>query len=719
MNKTVSTKVPQNSASHGRQTSGETEARIDLGDLFRTIWRGKWIVGLFVLLAVGFGIYYAYFMATPLYRSTAVVMLNNREEQVVDLESVVGGLGSDTSVVNTEVQVLQSRSLLNKVVADQDLTEDPEFNPALRPPSAKTRLKAQIKSLLGLPESNQEDFTAEDQAARERAATVDALGRALSVRNVAQSLVFNVTVETTSAKKSAQIADALVRLYILDQIEVKFEATEQATSWLTDRVSELREELETAEARLNAFRAETELIDAETLAAMERQLQELRDRRGEVTASLETNQAQLEALQGLQDDPAAFAEESGDSQLQQFLPRIDEDGIGQAFDNRVEQIVSRIELNIQRNRNQIQALDTSISELEQQIERQSKDLIDLQQLTRETEASRLLYEYFLARLKETSAQQGIHQADSRILSSAVVPINPSAPRKSMILLMCGILGLMVGTVVVLLREARNKAIRTPDQLETATGYTVWGTIPQLPQRTRKSVLKYLSEKPTSAAAEAIRNLRTSVLLSNVDEPPRVIMVSSSLAAEGKTTMSIALAQNLARMGRSVLLIEGDIRRRVFQEYFNEKDAKGLSDVLTQGVDLADAVFRDENIGADVLLGDKSAYNAADLFSSNRFGSFIEHAREQYDTVVIDTPPVLLVPDARIIAQVADAVMLVVRWNFTQEAEVTNALRMFESVDRPVDGLVLNQVNVNSMKRYGGGYGYGYGYDKAGSRYYIN
>nr|WP_255572013.1 tyrosine-protein kinase domain-containing protein [Celeribacter sp. PS-C1] len=361
---------------------------------------------------------------------------------------------------------------------------------------------------------------------------------------------------------------------------------------------------------------------------------------------------------------------------------------------------------------------TSVTAREADIARQSDELIQLQQLTREAEASRLLYEYFLSRLKETSAQEGIQRADSRILSNAVLPGGPSEPRKSLILAMSIIVGAIIGIGGVLLWEMRQNGYRLSSELEEDTGMPVMGQLPIFPTSSRRDALEYLAAKPTSAAAEAIRNLRTSVLLSSMDRTPKVIMLSSALPGEGKTTVSFALAQNFVGLGKKVLLIEGDIRRRVFSQYLDVKDAKGMMAVLSGETSLAGAAIHDPVLGADILISEQTDVNAADILSSQQFKSFIDTARETYDIVIIDTPPVLVVPDARVVAQLADTVLFTVHWDKTSKTQLRDALRMFDMVGGRINGLVLNQIDPKGMRNYGYGDSYG-AYGAYGSQYYTN
>ncbi len=694
------------------------DAEINIGALLGVLWRGKWLIvaciGVVVLIA---GVY-VFALAVPSYKADAVVMLDTRAEQVVDLQSVLGGLSGNSSEVTSEAEVLKSRGLMGKVVDKLNLTEDPEFNATLQPPSGLTLLKARIKGLIGA-DTPKGVLPPDVAAARTRDNTITALLGHVAVRNIPLSLVFDVTVETQDPVKSAQIADTIVNLYILNQLDVKFQATEQATSWLTKRVADLQAELEQAEQKVKEFSTSTDLVDQDTLAALERQLKDLRDRVTEAKTQQTASAARLEAIDAAR-TRTDQAQATGDSILLGLLPKVavEDPAAVQAFDQRFQMLLKRAQVDVDRTGSQIAALEKSASELETQISRQGQDLITLQQLTREADASKLLYEYFLSRLKETSAQQGIQQADSHLLSKAVVPAYPSAPRKSLIGAMSVVLGLMLGAAMVLIREARQNTFRTARDLEYGTGYTVMGQVPSLPARRRKDAVSYLASRPTSAAAEAIRNLRTSVLLSNIDRPPQVIVATSSIPGEGKTTLSLALAQNFTGLGKKVLLIEGDIRRRVFSQYLEVDRKEGLLAVLSGSNDLNDVVIHDPSIGCDVLIGEASSTNAADVFSSERFKRFLEEARNSYDQIIIDTPPVLVVPDARVIAQIADAILFVVKWDKTSKGQVEEALRMFESVGQRVSGLVLNNISQRGMKRYGYGGKYG-AYSAYGRKYYNN
>ncbi|WP_223870843.1 GumC family protein [Salipiger aestuarii] len=451
---------------------------IDLRAMLHTLWRGRYIILAITTVAVLLGGYYAYAVATPLYRSEVVVMLNSRDQQVVNLDSVVGGLGRDSSVVNTEVEVLRSRDLLGKLVDQQDLISDPEFNGALNPPSALAQAKASVQSLLGMAPPPAGEAT-ENGNQLTRQSVIDALRGAVSVRNVPDSLVFQVTVEAEDPRKATRLADALVEMYIDNQLEVKFEATEQAASWLSERVSELQTELEAAETRAQEFSTGIDLISPADLEGAERQLKDLRDRTADTQLRLDAAQARQAALAAAR-TPQEQADATRDARLEAMLDDLGQADVATRFELRFDALVQQADQEVARLENQVRVLSGSLSDFEARVQQQNTDLITLQQLTREAEASRLLYEHFLARLKETSAQQGIQQADSRVLSHAVIPVIPSEPRKSRILMLYGVLGLMAGAALVLFREAISDSFRDAQLLEATTGYAVVGEIPRIP-----------------------------------------------------------------------------------------------------------------------------------------------------------------------------------------------------------------------------------------------
>ncbi|WP_353348208.1 Wzz/FepE/Etk N-terminal domain-containing protein [Aquicoccus sp. SU-CL01552] len=696
------------------------DSDLDLIEILATLWRGRWVIGVCALIALLVGAFYAYGVAVPKYAATVQVMLRGQGQQLVDIQSVVSGVSTDAESMNTELQVIQSRKLAEQLVDQLNLTTDPDFNPFLQeaPTFSLSGLAKRAKGLVGMevaasPSSSEEQI---------HNATVDRVLGSISAAVLRGTRIFDVEATTVDAGKSVLLANTLAELYIADQIAVKFEATERAVAWLSQRVSELEADLKAKEEAVKELRAGSGLVSAEGLAALNQQAKDLRARLEELqgtSAQLRETQAKLEELRDAGDADAMQAA-FPDPVLKQLFQRISE-GEPEArelFDSRFDLLLQREANGLQRTLDQAAALDDSYTELQRRIEAQSADLVRLQQLERDAGATRVLYETFLTRQKETTVQRGLQEADARILSPAVYGRHVE-PRKSLIMALTTVLGLVIGSGMVLLRQVLHNGFRTAEVLEQHTGTTVLGQIPRIPISARQGLIDYLNAKPTSAASEAVRNLRTSVLLSNIDHPPKVIMSTSSLPGEGKTTQAIALTHNLSKMGKRVLLIEGDIRRRTFTQYFKDVPKGGILTALAGEQPLSEVVFFDQRLGADVLMGEKSNINAADLFSSDKFYEFMHRAREAYDFVVVDTPPVLVVPDARVIGQSVDAILYSVNWDKTTKAQVDEGLRQFRTANLRITGTVLSQIDPKGMRRYGYGGKYSaYGaYSGYGSGYY--
>lgn len=713
----------------------EGEDRIDLPGLARTIWRGKLWILLCVGLSLGYSSYKTFVTAVPLYEASAEMALQISSPPTPDLQAIVQGFSGDEASINTEMAIITSGELIARVVDELDLVNDPEFNGNLEDPEARPdplaqvsgAVRAAIGSVVGalIPgggaEPEPEELAAEDLAREERRGVIDSVRGAFSTQSSWDTFVFTISATSRDPDKATLLANTLARLYRDDQIRTKVEATERMATWLSERVGELRAELDTRQNEISDLRARSALVSDESLQALNEQAIALRSELGDVQGQLVRIDERLAALRAVEgsDDIQAKLRAAQDGQLEAAAADLaaSEPGAGLRFERRFSQILLQTAAERERAVTRLDELQRDVDELSTQFGGQSADLLALQQLEQETEATQVLYETFLTRLKEATVQESAHQADSRLLTQAGAGFQIE-PRPSQSLALALIFGLLAGIALVLGREFLQNTFRSAEDLEARTGRSVLGQVPRMPVRTRPETIRYLIDKPTSAAAEAVRNLRTSLLLSDVDRPPRVIMTTSSVPAEGKTTLTIALAQNLAGLDKRVLLIEGDIRRRTFDAYFRDGQGQGgsLLSVISGKQAIEEAAFRPEGLGFEVLMGERSPVNAADLFSSQSFGRLIEQARGLYDYVLIDTPPVLVVPDARVIAQVADAVVYVVHWDRTPKAQVEEGLRQLRSVNVAVTGLVLSRIDPKGMKRYG--YGGRYGpYSRYGRSYY--
>jgi capsular exopolysaccharide synthesis family protein len=540
-------------------------------------------------------------------------------------------------------------------------------------------------------------------------------------------MVFAVNAYSPDPVKAAAIANAVAEAYIEDQLDAKLEVTRRATEWLSVRSEELRARLEESEERVEMARRSSQLINETALQAENRQLKDLRQRASELERDLRTRDLQLEALRSLSRTggttlPDAVTVSPQLVQISRQLATATgerEAVLREQFTMQLERDIATAEAQRRLIEEQRALVESSTAEMESEISRKSAELIALRQLERESEANRAVYEFFLTRMNETSAQAGIQRPDARMLSHAVAPTAPTTPRVMRAYAIAIFLAMILGSTVIVARDRMQTSFRSPREFEKAIGKRVLAMIPEAPTSGRRKLFDFMLANRGSNFAEAIRNLRTSILLSWIDQPKQVVMVTSSTPAEGKTTVSLSLAVDFARTGKKVLLVECDIRRRVFSQYMKTDEAKGVVAVLAGTATLEEALVHNAEGGVDVLPAERQNVQAVDLFTSQRFSHFIDEMRQRYDLIVLDTPPVLAVSDPRIIARNADAIIYAVRWGVTPAATVQDGAGQFAGDDMANIGFVMTRVNMKKVMQYSYGGRYSYQSYRAIDRYYTS
>ena len=684
--------------------------------LAASLWRGKWIVLVFVLFCVCVADFYVRYVAVPLYPATAKIALKEHQPEKIltDIESLMSNGPITDSGINTELEVLRSRDLVGKLVDSLDLTNQPALNPLLREPRLSSQIRAQLFTLFGVASEKPKTPRSPEEV---RSIVINSVLNTMAFSNTKNTRVINISVTTTDAALSALMANKMATLYIENQIQIKLEVLVSATEFLSRRTSELKHDFEELKAELANFSSQSELVNPTVLKSQEIQLRDLRTRLWEkaeiVVEKTDTRTVLLSFREAgnLQD----LIKHADDFRLNRAISEYRNNKISlDGLNLQVEHFMLDNEVEAEREQKQLSALEVSESILAKQIERQSQELIVLQQLERETEAARLLYESFFTRLLEMNVQLGLETADGRLLSTAIQR-GPSSPIKSKILYLGGAIGLMVGASLVLFWELRFSGYRSVNELRDQSGYSVLSAVPLIPVRDRKNIISYLKTKPDSMVSEAVRNLRTSILMSNLNQVKQVIMLTSSVPKEGKTILSFALAQNMVGLGKRILLIEADIRRRVQSVEIDRNNTVALLDLMAGNKKWKEVSLYVEELGFDILTATKSDKNAADIFASQRFSELLTELREYYDYIIIDSPPVLAVPDARLLGAISDANIYVVEWNKTTGAQVDQGLDMLSSIGVNTIGLVLNQIDPHKTKTYG--YTGSYGYGAYGSEYY--
>ena len=693
-----------------------SEGDIDLVKLAASLWRGKWIVIAFVLFCVGFADLYVRHVAVPLYSATAKIALkeNQPEKILTDIESLItNGPITDTGI-NTELEVLRSHDLVGKLVDTLDLTNQPDFNPILREPRLSNQIKTQILTFFRVVSETPKISRSPEEV---RSIAISSVLDTMAFSNTRQTRVIKISVLTTNPDLSVRMVNKMAKLYIESQIQIKLDTLASATEFLSSRTSELKNDFENLKSELANFSSQSELVSPTILKSLEIQLRDMRTRLMEKAETIVKKSDRRTILQSFRDA----------DNLPGLIKYVDDFRLNQAFSDynsnklsldslnmQIEQFMLKDDVELEREQKQLSALETSESLLAKQIERQSKELLVLEQLKRETETSRLIYESFFTRLQEMNVQLGLEAADGRLLSTATQSYQ-SSPIKSQILFLSGLIGFTIGAILIIFYELRFSGYRSVKDLRDKSGYSVLGGVPLIPLRDRKTSTSYFKTKPNSMVSEAVRNLRTSIIMSNPNQEKKIIMLTSSVPKEGKTILTYALAQNMVGLGKRILLIEADIRRRDHSVKFDRNNTVALLDLMMGHKEFKDVNPFVEELGFDILTATKSDINAADLFASERFPKLLTELREYYDYILIDSPPVLSVPDARLISTHSDANIYIVKWNKTTRAQVEQGLDMISSIGVKTIGLVLNQIGTNKTKTYG--YTGSYGYDTSGSKYY--
>ena len=693
-----------------------SEGDIDLVKLAASLWRGKWIVLVFVLFCVVFANFYFKYVSVPLYPATTKIALkeNQPEKILTDIESLMANGPITDTGINTELEVLRSRDLIGKLVDSLDLTNQPDFNPLLREPRLSNQIKTQLFAFFGVASEKPKISRSPEEV---RSIAISSVLNVMAFSNTKNTRVINISVMTTKPDLSVLIANKMAMLYIENQIQFKLDALASATEFLSNRTSELKNDFDELKTELANFSSQSELVSPTILNSLEIQLRDMRTRlmeKAEIIAKKSDRRTSLQSFREA-DNLLGLIKYVDDFRLNQAFSHYNSNKLSlNSLNMQIEQFMLKGDVELEREQKQLSALETSESLLTKQIERQSKELLVLQQLKREAETSGLLYESFFKRLQEMNVQLGLETADARLLSTATQS-GPSSPIKSKILSLGGFIGLLIGASLILYRELRFSGFRSVNELRDKSGYSVLAGVPLIPLRDRKTAISYFKTKPNSMVSEAVRNLRTSILMSNPDQDKKVIMLTSSVPKEGKTILTYALAQNMVGLGKRTLLIEADIRRRDHSVKIDRNNTVALLDLMMGHKEFKDVNLFVEELGFDILTATKSEMNAADLFASGRFPKLLTELREYYDYIIIDSPPVLSVPDARLISTLSDINIYIVKWNKTTRAQVDQGLDMISSIGVKTIGLVLNQINSNKAKTYG--YTGSYGYDAYGSKYY--
>lgn len=713
------------------QQHGEEKDTIDLLKFWRVIWRAHWKIAWLVLLACALAMAILSFIPAQ-YIGSATLLIKEKTPPLLTFQQVTDSSSGTVDYLQTQLALLQSRDLAERAVKKLNLTTNPVTDPRQQPQSWFTPREWLVNLDLGQwwPAL---DFLIPQQVTPTETDIFNEVTQNLmkrtDVKFVGKSQLLNIEVLLPDPDLAAATANAIAQGFIDSQFDNSLKSSQTNASWMNSRLVELRNNLRIAEDKLQAYREEQGLVDVggvATISANELEMTGNRmiDARRNL-AEAESRYRQVQALSNgdlsrLSSVPAVLSNalvQKFQAQQAKAQAKVEELSgrygpkhptliaalaeLRTATDSlrlQVRQVVASIEQDYQLAKASESSLHKSFNSNKTQIQDISRKEFQLRELQREVDSSRALYETFITRLKETAATSDMDSTKARIVDPAIVPLEPSKPRKTLIMVIVAIAAALIGMALALISEARNKTFKTDEAVESMLNIPLLSVVPLVTKRSRRQLARLFDDNEHPRFCETIRNLRTWLMLHSGEKPSQVVLVASTMADEGKSTIANNLAYSLALLER-VLLIDADMRRSSLSLNFDfPADSPGLANVLAGTARLEDCIRTVGNL--DMLPAGKLAPPPLDLLSSPCLAPLLEALKSRYQRIIIDSPPAQMVSDALLLAKHSDAVIYVIKAESTPVSQAQKCLAILQQSHAPVFGVVLNQVDLRKARKQG-------------------
>jgi polysaccharide biosynthesis transport protein len=713
-------------------------------DYLITLRKHQWLILTFLLTVVTV-VTIASFKMKPVYEAAARVEVDKESSQNTlpfQDETAYDEYIDTDSYLETQTKILESETLAFQTIKSMDLARYAEFG-----------------GTPGLPALGQ-------GAGAKRPAILGAFLGSLSVKRVPNSRLIEVSFEAQDPQLAAQVVNAHLQNYIEENFRSKYDATMQASNWLSSELEELRIKVEKSEDARLAYERENQIwqidekqdITTQKLADLSKAVTDAQTGLAEKEALYRMAvSGNVDALPAARENPViqdlikrkSEVDNAYSDALTQFGPNYpkiqrlaaQQKEIADDLANAQKTMVESIQEEYNTAQSHVSILQGALDRQKAEANDLAEKLVQYHILQHDAEANKQLYDGLLQKLKEATISVGLRSSNIRVVDPALVPATPSRPQKARNILLAFLVGLVGGIGLAIFREYLDNTVKSPDDIENLTGLPSLAVVPALPGSLnghhsrlawparhplpqagagpRVELLSYL--QPKSQISEAFRALRTSLLLSQAEHPPQVILVTSALPREGKTTAAVNLAVTLAQLGDRTLLMDSDLRKPGIRRAMNLTIGKdlGLSSYLAGVCTLEEAILPHPTISnLCALTTGPVPPSPADLLSSHRMQEAIAEARRRFKFVVIDSPPIMAATDAVILSVQTDGVLLVVRSGETPKEAFTRSRDLLAAVKSRLLGVVLNAVDSSapdyyySYRYYPYAYGYGYGEDVA-------
>ncbi|MBL8659729.1 MAG: polysaccharide biosynthesis tyrosine autokinase [Rhodospirillales bacterium] len=715
---------------------------MNINAFLRLLWRRKILILATILLSVTSAASYA-FLATPRYEADAQLLFEPAANLVAENIATLDREPQDEAAVLSQVGILQSRELAQRVIDKLQLQNVEELNP-------KEESSGQLFAFLGktVPWLFAGDAGAAQRDARSTTGqwpppgadpeqgsretrVIEAFLSRLNVSPVGRSRVVELKFTAEDPELAATVANTLTEMFLLTRFEHRLQYARQASDWLASHAQQIKADVEQTESTLENYRKEHNLLQGDKVMLLSQQITELNKEimtasHDRAIAEAELAQAKLVAKSGNIENLNQVLESS-------LIQRLREEEIGleraeaemnerygprypqmlefkaakQRFQEKVRsevnKIIQALEERVQVSRLREQDLDRNLASLKQQVGDANTASVRLRTLERDVEASRLLLEKFMTSFMEMSAQQDVHSQmpQASVISKASAPEHPSFPRKGLVIF----LGLVGGTIssfpLAFAAEAMGSGYRSAEDVEFDTGLPVLAHVPKVEGRglTGRNLAWYCVSKPDSVFTEAIRLLCARLLASTPYDLHQSIVFVSSKAGEGKTTITLAVARALARAGRKVVVVDADFRCGKVAAMLDLRREMGLAELIAGAARLDDVIQQDRGSAVDVIASGAYASESADDLSRECFPVVLQDLHSRYDVVLIDAPPFLALSSASVLAAKADLTIVVAGWSTTPRQVLRYTVEQVQRAAPRVAGVVLNKVNINKNSQY--------------------
>jgi succinoglycan biosynthesis transport protein ExoP len=686
----------------------------------------------------------------PTYTAQVKVLIGGPRAQFVQQQSLLTEPQVDSTQLESQIEILKSKSIATSVINQLALADDPDFKDSSR--SLRSVLQVVRRWFGSAPPDRQVR-----QEEGKKNGLIAAFDSRLSATRLGYSTVIEIGFSATTAERAAEIANAIANAYITDQLNAKFDASRTATTWLQDRLRELGQQALTAERAVNVFKSQNNIVAADGKLMDDRQVTDLNGRLVAVRAQTSEVLARLNRLEAILASNSADSvsignlDASGSDALsnpiitslrQQYLEnarreieysaRLGKDhlavvnlhtqmrGIRGSILDEVRRLAASSRSDYEVAKQQEQEIEKQLARAVSQSRTTNSAEVTMRELETSAKGYRSLYESFSQRYMGSVQQESFPISEARVISPATPPQGKSKPRTGLILALGIFGGIALGTALGFLRDIMDRVFRTSAQIEAALQLRCLSIVPLLKNTEQKRPAvradKELGPRmisrgsgmywaatamPLSRFAESIRSVKLAIDLNPTKTSNKIVGLTSALPNEGKSTIAASLAQLIAHSGKRVIIVDCDLRNPSLSANLAPNANVGIIDVLSGARSLEETIWRDPNTNLAFLPAAKRAplFHTSEILSAEKTRKLFDKLRATYDYVIVDLPPLAPIVDVRATTPLIDCFILVVEWGRTRTDVVQHALHTAPNVHEALIGTVLNKTDMRTMRSY--------------------